>query len=393
MPVDTSQEERSRPSPHSLGVAFWLYALHLWALFGLALSNAFLALGLLLSPRTVEWRRISRHQKTVLLPLGVYAAFLMTSILTSLDRSVSVRALGELFTFGGFLLALAAVRGEHAVRRIVDGLVIVATLLSLLALAQNLVGYGGIDERIRGPFSHYMTLAGYLLLIDVLLVAQLLCRPRLRTLWRWIALVAINVALLGTLTRNAWIGLGVAVTAMFLLRAPRLLLAYVPAALVLIAVAPVTWIHRATSILDLREVSNYDRICMVEAGAHMVRERPLFGIGPEMVEERYPIYKHPTALRPRTPHLHNTWMQVAAEQGLLGVLALAWLIGSGVWTGLRGFRSDRDGPHADLYLGAAGALLAFASAGIFEHNWGDTEVQRVALFALALPYCLGIPDE
>jgi hypothetical protein len=34
------------------------------------------------------------------------------------------------------------------------------------------------------------------------------------------------------------------------------------------------------------------------------------------------------------------------------------------------------------------ALFAFSVAGLFENNWGDTEVQRLALLLLAAPYCL-----
>ena len=46
------------------------------------------------------------------------------------------------------------------------------------------------------------------------------------------------------------------------------------------------------------------------------------------------------------------------------------------------------GPRADLYLGALLALVALNVAGLFENNWGDTEVQRLALFVLAIPFCL-----
>ena len=37
---------------------------------------------------------------------------------------------------------------------------------------------------------------------------------------------------------------------------------------------------------------------------------------------------------------------------------------------------------------AAVALLAFNLAGLFENNWGDTEVQQPILFVLAIPFCL-----
>ena len=56
----------------------------------------------------------------------------------------------------------------------------------------------------------------------------------------------------------------------------------------------------------------------------------------------------------------------------------------------RAYRDEggKRGLRVDLYLGAGAALLAFSLAGLFENNWGDTEVQRMALFLLALPFCL-----
>src|SRR5262249_41752131 len=44
--------------------------------------------------------------------------------------------------------------------------------------------------------------------------------------------------------------------------------------------------------------------------------------------------------------------------------------------------------RADLYLGTILALVGFNVAGLFEYNWGDIEVQRLALLVMALPFCL-----
>jgi hypothetical protein len=46
------------------------------------------------------------------------------------------------------------------------------------------------------------------------------------------------------------------------------------------------------------------------------------------------------------------------------------------------------GPRSDLWLGCLLAVTTLAVAALFENNWGDTEVQRVFLFALALPLIL-----
>jgi O-antigen ligase len=243
-----------------------------------------------------------------------------------------------------------------------------------------------------------MTFSGWLLLLDLLLAARLLV-PRARggaaawpTAWldrpaiAWASLAAITTALIATLTRSAWIALGVAIVGCFALARPRLLWAVPVAAAAFLVLAPVPVVERALSIADFGDESNYDRVCMAEAGLRMIAERPLAGIGPDQVKLRYPIYRHPTAPRRTTPHLHNAYLQVAAERGLPALAALLALLACGAVAAWRGWRRARAaGGPADVHLGVLGALAAFAIAALFENNWGDTEVQRLVLFLLAVP--------
>lgn len=372
----------------------WLFSGHLLAVFSIAASNILLGFALLTAPFSLRSRREDWSRMAPLLaPLGLYALWLVGSAFASFDPRTSLGGLRELFTLSAALLAPGLVRGEAQVRRLVDGLTAAAALLAAVGLASYLWGYGDIDRRIRGPFSHYMTFSGFLLICDLLLMVRMLGDPRGsggRRGWRWAALVVINVALLGSYTRGAWVALMVAVTVLLLVRAPKLLLAYLPAGALLVVLAPVPLVSRMISIADLRDPSNYDRLCMLEAGAAMVRERPLFGLGPEMVERRYPIYRSPSAPRFSVPHLHNSFLQLAAERGipaLLAYLAMSWASLSAMYRLYRREGGSR-GPRADLYLGGMLALLAFNVAGLFENNWGDTEVQRPALFLLVLPFCM-----
>ena len=380
-------------------LGYWLFSGHLLTVFGIALSNILLGLMLLTAPWTLRDRRAAWADlpplAPMLVPLGVYALWLVGSIVASFDPLTSVSGLRELITLSTLLLAPFFVRGEREVRRLVDLLIGVGTLLAAAGLAQYLVGYGGIDKRIRGPFSHYMTFSGLLLICDLLLIAAVILNRRRRRIWHWGALAILNIALLGTLTRSAWVGLGVTLTLYLLVRRPRWLLAYIPVALVFVLVAPPRILQRIESITDLQDRSNYDRLCMLEAGFTMVAERPLFGMGPEMVERRYPIYRPPSAPRYEIPHLHNSFLQLAAERGLPTLAAyLALLAASVVVAWRRYVREGRDaGPCADLYMGMLLALLAFNVAGLFENNWGDTELQRPALLLLAIPFCLGAREE
>lgn len=374
---------------------FWLFVSHLATLFAIAASEILLGLTLLSLPwtrrrRPVPWRALA----PLLIPLGLYVLWLAGSVVASYDPRTSLRGLGELFALSTLVLAPLLVRGERQARLTVNILIGLAALLACEGLSQFLVGYGGIDRRIRGPFSHYMTFSGFLLIADLLLLASMVYAGRWRRPWSWAALGVINFALLGSYTRNAWVALALSLTVLVLLRAPRLLLAYVPVGVLFIVLAPVPLLHRVTSIADLRDPSNYDRLCMLEAGIAMIRERPLFGLGPELVERRYPIYRSPSAPRYDVPHLHNNLVQLAAERGLPALAAYLGLTLASVTVAWRRFRREggRRGPRADLYIGVILALLAFNLAGLFENNWGDTEVQRPLLFVLALPFCLAAGD-
>ncbi len=376
---------------------FWLYAAHLWAVFAIAVSNVLLGLTVLVAPWSLPRRAASwRRSLGLLRPLGFYVLALLLSIAASYEPRRSLGAVSEIFSLATLVLALLLVRGEDAVRRIVNGLIVVSTLFALSGLAQFLWDYGGINNRIRGPFSHYMTFSGVLLVADLLLGAQMVASPLARkSAWRWAALAVLNLALLGSLTRSAWMGVLVGFTLLLLLRAPKLILAYLPAAALFVLLVPVPVLSRALSIAKPSDRSNYDRLCMIKAGMRMVSERPLFGLGPDLVKRRYPIYREPTAPRFTVPHLHNSVLQLAAERGIVSLVAYAWLMGAGLWAAWRRFRAEGGawGGRADLYLGVVVAIVGFNFAGLFENNWGDTEVQRLVLFLLALPWCVQAAEE
>jgi O-antigen ligase len=375
------------------GAGYWLYASSLWLIFGLALSNIAQGLTVLIGPwtaRRCDRPRLAQDARRLLLVLAVYLLLLVVSIALSYEPRVSFEALRNLFTLVGLPLGLMLVRNARQARRIVDGVIIMAMLIAAFGLSQYLTSHGDIHDRIRGPLSHYMTFAGVLMLADVLLIAKLLYRrASVRVRWAQIAgLVVINVALAASYTRSAWIGLSVGVLILMLLSARRPQLFLVPVVLAAAILLPAPVRERVGSIADLHDPSNYDRICMARAGLLMVAERPVFGIGPELVDLRYPIYRHPTAPRYWVPHLHNSFLQIAAERGLTGLLAYLALMSVALAAAWRRFRAEgrHRGPRADLLLSAFVGLIAFNVAGLFEHNWGDTEIQRLVLFLLILPF-------
>jgi O-antigen ligase len=380
-----------------------LYAAHLLLAWAIAPSNVLLGLAVLaLAAAGPALLRYDDSARPAIRLAIAYLLLLAAAAAASLDPGDSLRSGSEIFNFATFALALLVVRGETQVRWLVDALLLVGGALALWGLAQFLVGYGELDRRIRGPFSHYMTFSGVLLMLDMLLVARLLERRReapaagpsawLDRPWvAWSALATITAALVASLTRGAWVALAAALVVVLGRRRPKLLALAPAAAVAFLLLAPVPVVARALSIADPFAWSNYDRVCMAEAGLRMIGERPLLGVGPGQVTRIYPLYRHPTAPRLVVPHLHNSYLQIAAERGIPALSTFVALLVAALAAAERGLR--RGGREADLHLGILGALGAFALGALFEDSWGDTEVQRLVLFLLAAPFCLARGEE
>ena len=145
---------------------------------------------------------------------------------------------------------------------------------------------------------------------------------------------------------------------------------------------------RLLSTFDPADESRRERLYFWDAGVRMVAGAPLLGLGPGGVRLHYPEYKHPDAVKPRTGHLHNNLVQIAAERGLLGLAAWLWIwIEFFVEAGgiFRALPPGRDDERA-LVAGSIAAVVGFQVAGLFEYNFGDSEVIDLLLVAMAFPF-------
>jgi O-antigen ligase len=181
-------------------------------------------------------------------------------------------------------------------------------------------------------------------------------------------------------TRNAWLGALVGLALIAVLRAPRLLwgLAAVVAAVVVLRPAPV--VGRLTVV----DASSVDRYYMWQAGIDMIRDKPVFGQGPGRILAVYPEYRWPAAPNAQQPHLHDNALQIAAERGLPCLAWWLWWVAAAMGDAWREVRRG-----AGWAAVAALALLAaFMAAGLFEYNFGDSEILMFTLLVSALPYAL-----
>lgn len=384
---------RRSAEPFSWSKAFTLG--QLWTISALGLSNGLLVLGLL-SARWKQRAKALAESRGLWIPIVVYWLLLAASILNSPVARRTRDGLSDLINLAPALLAVLALERARGVRLALYGFVMVAVVHAGHGLLQVAQGAGDLETRITAAFSHYMTFAGVITLALAVLLAWMIYGRGWRRWWVWPALILMSVALMYALTRNAWIAVGAVLVVAAVLKRGRWLAWLLPAALLAASLMPVHVVARAWTIGDLSDISTYDRLAMLDAGLVMVKERPLLGHGPGTIDHIYPKYAHPTALRQRTPHLHNAYASLAAEQGVPSVLVLVTILGWAAFLAWRGLsRGDPD--HRDLHAAALFGIVAFLVASVFEDYWADTEVQRVVLMLVAVPWCLqqiaDVPDD
>jgi O-antigen ligase len=137
------------------------------------------------------------------------------------------------------------------------------------------------------------------------------------------------------------------------------------------------------SRLTLEDESSRDRYYMWQAGIDMVLDKPVFGQGPGMILAVYPRYRWPEAPNPLVPHLHDNALQIAAERGLPCLVFWLWWMAAAM---ADAWREARRG--AASAVAALAALVAIMVAGLFEYNFGDSEVLMFVLLVASLPYAL-----
>jgi O-antigen ligase len=103
----------------------------------------------------------------------------------------------------------------------------------------------------------------------------------------------------------------------------------------------------------------------------------------------YEEYRDPTAVAKVNPHLHNVPLQIAAERGLPALVIWVWFVVTAGWDLWRKLKTTR---HRFLAASGLAAMAGMLSAGLFEHNFGDSEFLMLLLVLITLPFAADRTD-
>ena len=371
-------------------------------LFSIAVSQILLALALaalLVSSHPIRLPPIK-------LPLALFMAGTVISLLASGHIQQGMPQIRKFYVFFILLVVYCTFHSLAEIRAIVLLWSGVAALSALRSMFQFWRVYQQSEElgrsfydlyvgaRITGFMSHWMTFGGEEMIVLLLLASYLFFSRERR--WKtagWICAAILAVSMVLGFTRSIFL-LGFPAGLLYLLWFwKKWLLAAVPAVvLIALFLGPSALRERVTSVVAPHgEVdSNQHRSILRETGMLIIRAHPWLGLGPEQIKYQFDQWV-PAAARPLPVgyygHLHNIYLQYAAERGVPTLLIFLWMIAKILWDFARALRRKLANPEGRFVLhGAIAVIIAILAEGVAEYNLGDSEVLTMFLAVAAFGY-------
>jgi O-antigen ligase len=279
-------------------------------------------------------------------------------------------------------------------------MLVFAALLSFLLLAGRRAGRGGLCPPVAGlvsgspkgsptPPSQAQRIRTMPWLPTFLRpdaksrrVTEQLCA----TFW-WLPLVMIVVSIVLNFTRGVWLSCIVATVYLVARWRPRWLWA-LPVLLASAYLLSPSLVRQRVKFAfhPSQDPALSIRLEMWHVALGMMREHPWLGVGPNNIEQVYPLYL-PPGKSPEVgyhSHFHNNFLQFGAERGLACLAAWIWTMAALGW---HTWKIRRKLTEARWVADAASASwLALLAEGCFEFNFGTSPVLMVFLFLTSTPF-------
>lgn len=356
-----------------------------------------LALGawgsLVLAGRPFRFPRVRLNR-----PLAALGAVALLSALFGSQPLGGIKACVAIsgYVLFGYLFRLVAWDGPSRMERFVPWIVGSAALWGLYGTVR--VAIEGVSLRnaygaARPFFAEHGAYAAYLAMILPMALVYTLERRGSRRTFYAVASAAIALGIVFSLTRAAWVSLGVVLPAMFGLwawwrRSVQFLVPAAVLALALILVLPATRSEESLgrhvqSITETTDPSNLERLNRWVAAIAMAEDHPWLGVGVGAYPDAYRLYRRKifsTELVYQRMGAHSEPFRLIAEMGVLGLLAAAWFLFAAFRTGVTAFFASSDPRTRAFTLSVLAGLATFCLHGFFR-TYFDLEKVAVPFWA------------
>jgi putative inorganic carbon (HCO3(-)) transporter len=366
------------------------------SLMNLALTGLYVAwlASVAIRPRSnvpQQQRRLSK----VTLPAVLFLLFNALSLIVAGDISLGIfQVWNVLVLFLLYRYVAEKLTSREDVLFVVRILLIGLILQSVLMLAQvgglvgTFQGYGiksradfGTSSRISGTMGSPNPAGAYLAMMMLFALGVMLAEmPRREKYLAGSGFALAAVSLIFVFSRGGWISFLVGLAGIMILgrrRVPWKTVGAVIVALVLLAIPLRSAI--ADRLYGDDDGSAVARIPLNKLAEAIIADHPVLGVGTN---------NYFLAMQPYVTHnfagdwlytVHNTYLLVWAETGIVGLLSFVWFLIAIVRQGLRSWQMQ-DPLLAPLALGCAAAVMGFMAQMNFDPFRSESAVELVWLF-------------
>jgi O-antigen ligase len=398
----------------------------------IAATQAFLALASVLYFAYLLKRTPPIGFPPVKLPLALFSVWTVIATIWATTPAAGGFEIRKLSLFLILLLTVNLLVSARHLRFLLKGIFVESAVAGIVGAGQFVNRYREVRVehpqriyaemtvlRIHGFMGHWMNFGGQQMLIFAMLLAFLAFstrpKPRADRGWMdgpvrkqtntmsagtpenvarsprlvawWILLAIATFSIILNFTRGIW--LGCLVAAIYLIARWRARWLWLLPVLIAIFIlfGPRLVRRRVESVLHpSRDLSIAIRLQMWHVGWRMIKKHPLVGVGPDNIPEVYDLYlpPHMVPIVGYHEHLHNDYIQLAAERGLPCLAAWLWFMFALGWAILRLTRQLTQ--FRWVAYGALAGWFALLIEGFFEFNFGASPVLMVFLFLISTPF-------
>jgi O-antigen ligase/Flp pilus assembly protein TadD len=338
-------------------------------------------------------------------PIIAFIIACTISLLSSIDIYIRVYSLFSIILLAGlYVLVSDVIKEREQIRKIMISLIFVSGFISIYGIAQ----YLGIDllnlkvigsGYISGPFENRNVLASFLV-FTMPVSAGFLFEEVSKKLKIMIGLMAIItlIALIYTRTRGAWVGF---IGAMTFFAGAKLMAErgmkkifkslFSKKSLIIISLMIIclgllirydyrksgSFTKKFLSIVDLKDPATRHRFVMWRTGIDIIKEHPLLGTGMGTFKKIHPKYQS-RYLRTKkygrfeglSRFVHNDYLEITANTGILGLGTFLWLIVTLYWTGLKRVKQVSESKYSpNLLIIVLSSLTAVLIHSFFHYSF------------------------
>lgn len=272
--------------------------------------------------------------KSYFVAVGIFVVTMFVSALFSGDILYGLKRWTDMWIwrFMPFVVVVFLLKNYVDVKKVILASFVGISFVATYAVYQGLNGI----SRANGFYGHPMTLGGWLCIFMPLLLIEFF-EKRLLDKYYWLSGIAFCVCSAGLVfngTRGAWLAIAIVCAGLIIyymfksksnLAVGIIFIALISALLVNNS----KFMHRLDTIDDFTKYqSNTERILIWQSAWNMFKDHPILGVGLGQYTVNYQQkYISPQAKEPNLGHAHNNFMQMLAENGIVGFAGFIVMFG------------------------------------------------------------------